>query len=99
MEEPDVTSGQVPKRLDAEEEGRDGAHDQGFVARDAHVPKREVYRRSVRALLIVKRELNIHQTQTPSEVSMDQKTNCKPLSCVQWHPIKPLTPLYTSAAA
>lgn len=44
MEEPDVASGKVTEGLDAKEKGRDSAHDQDLVARDAHVPKREVCR-------------------------------------------------------
>ena len=42
MEEPDVASGKVAYGLDAKEEGSDGAHDQGLITRDTHVPKREV---------------------------------------------------------
>jgi hypothetical protein len=50
MEEPDVASGKIAYGLDAKEEGSDGAHDQGLITRDTHVPKREVYRSSTKTL-------------------------------------------------
>ena len=43
MEEPHMADNKVAKRFHSEQEWRYGAHDQNFVAGDAHVPEREVY--------------------------------------------------------
>lgn len=64
---------EISERLDAKKEGCDGAHDQSLIARDAHVPEWEVYARSEKNAGGTRRDL--HQTHTPREVNMDQKTN------------------------
>ena len=74
MEDPNVAGNEVTKGFDAKEERRDCAHDKHFVSGYAHVPEGEVCMRSVEA--IDRARMDVHHTQTPRDVNMDQKTNC-----------------------
>lgn len=44
MEEALVVDNEGAQRPNAEKDGRNGGHDEGFVARYTHVPEGEIYR-------------------------------------------------------
>lgn len=82
MNEADVVDNGPAKRANSKQERGDRGHDESFVARDTHVPKRKVCASLVDCNMGEIRQY-LHQINSPMPVRTDQKVNYRKVRRLQ----------------